>query len=88
MISRAVVVLLLFSAGMTSGCSGGGTGPGYWFQLIFIVVPIGFLGYLIVKRFDALSDALFNIESKLDKISDDKAKEPDGKPAPKGRTKK
>lgn len=83
--SMTKIVLLTLTTATLTGCEGGGTGPGYWFQFILIVIPLFILGYVVVKRLDGISDSIFNIESKLNQISDvlDKVESSSRKPKPK-----
>ncbi len=66
----AVIWLTSTTTLMLTGCAGGGSGPGYWFQFILIVIPIFILGYLMINRFDNLNDSIFSLETKLNKLSE------------------
>lgn len=73
--SRFVNIFLVLTTTIlgVSGCSGGGgggAGPGYWFELILIVIPIFALGYLIMNRFDSINDSLFTIENKMNDLKE------------------
>jgi hypothetical protein len=60
---------ILFTAVMLSGCSGGGSGPGYLFQIIFIVLPMVGLGLLLLKRSESTNDSLYILEGQLKRLS-------------------
>lgn len=60
--------ILLIGLNVT-GCAGGGTGPGYLFQLIFIVVPLVGLGVLLLKRTESANDSLYILEGQIKRLS-------------------
>jgi len=60
---------LLLTSIMLSGCSGGGSGPGYLFQIIFIVLPVAGLGLLLLKRSENTNDSLYILEGQLKRLS-------------------
>ena len=60
---------IILSALMLSGCSGGGSGPGYLFQIIFIVIPVVGLGLLLLKRSESANDSLYILEGQLKRLS-------------------
>ena len=60
---------LIASAALLSGCSGGGSGPGYLFQIIFIVIPLVGLGLLLLKRSESTNDSLYILEGQLKRLS-------------------
>ncbi len=62
---------IILSAVMLSGCSGGGggSGPGYLFQIIFIVLPMVGLGLLLLKRSESTNDSLYILEGQLKRLS-------------------
>ena len=53
----------------TTGCAGGVSGPGYLFQLIFIVVPLVGLGILLLKRTESANDSLYILEGQIKRLS-------------------
>lgn len=63
-----VIAILLIGLNMTS-CSGGGSGPGYLFQLIFIVAPLIGLGLLLLKRSESANDSLYILEGQIKRLS-------------------
>lgn len=68
--TRSLVILgLIISSAMLSGCSGGGSGPGYLFQIIFIVIPVIGLGLLLLKRGESTNDSLYILEGQLKRLS-------------------
>ena len=64
-----VILGLIISTAMLSGCSGGGSGPGYLFQIIFIVIPVIGLGLLLLKRSESTNDSLYILEGQLKRLS-------------------
>ena len=62
-------IAILFTAILLSGCAGGGPGPGYLFQIIFIVVPVVGLGLLLLRRGDSTNDSLYILEGQLKRLS-------------------
>ena len=62
------IAILLIGLNMTS-CSGGGSGPGYLFQLIFIVAPLIGLGLLLLKRSESANDSLYILEGQIKRLS-------------------
>ena len=60
---------ILFIGLNISGCAGGGSGPGYLFQLIFIVVPLVGLGILLLKRTESANDSLYILEGQIKRLS-------------------
>lgn len=64
-----VFIGVILSAVMLSGCSGGGSGPGYLFQIIFIVIPLVGLGLLLLKRSESNNDSLYILEGQLKRLS-------------------
>ena len=60
---------LLLTSIMLSGCAGGGSGPGYLFQIIFIVLPVVGLGLLLLKRSESTNDSLYILEGQLKRLS-------------------
>ena len=60
---------LLFIGLNVSGCAGGGSGPGYLFQLIFIVVPLVGLGFLLLERTESANDSLYILEGQIKRLS-------------------
>ena len=64
-----LVIGLIISTAALSGCSGGGSGPGYLFQIIFIVIPVIGLGLLLLKRSESTNDSLYILEGQLKRLS-------------------
>ncbi len=60
---------IILSSLMLSGCAGGGSGPGYLFQIIFIVLPLVGLGLLLLKRSESTNDSLYILEGQLKRLS-------------------
>ncbi len=51
-----------------SGCSGG-NGAGHWFHILFVIVPVGFILYILNKKIDDISESLFKIEGQISKLT-------------------
>lgn len=62
------IAIILMALNIT-GCAGGGSGPGYLFQLIFIVVPLVGLGILLLKRTESSNDSLYILEGQIKRLS-------------------
>lgn len=68
-----------------SGCSGNPQGAGYWFHIIFILLPLIIIGVLLLRRIESLHDSVFTMEGQLKRLSgkldniDEKIKQPTGK---------
>lgn len=62
--------LLIGVSFLINGCVGGGSSPGYWFQILLIVVPLFIIGYIMINKFDSLNDMIFTLETKINKLSD------------------
>ncbi len=61
------ITTFIYAGLFLSGCSG--NGPGYLFQLIFIVTPIIGLGVLLLKRTESTNDTLYILEGQLKRLS-------------------
>ena len=60
-------ITFIYTGLFLGGCSE--NGPGYLFQLIFIVAPILGLGFLLLKRSDSTNDSLYILEGQLKRLS-------------------
>lgn len=65
-ITATIITALGISA---TGCAGGGDGPGYLFQIIFIVLPMLGLGILILRKSESTNDSLYILEGQLKRLS-------------------
>ena len=90
-----VTIALILGGLLMSGCAGGsGNGPGYLFQLIFIVVPVIGIGFLLLKRSESANDSLYILEGQIKRLSakleslEEKVTELTTAKEPKRRTKK
>lgn len=63
LIFSAIIYLGLF----LSGCSD--SGPGYLFQIIFIVAPLVGLGVMLLKRTESTNDSLYILEGQIKRLS-------------------
>ena len=58
---------IIYSGLFLSGCSE--NGPGYLFQLIFIVAPLVGLGVMLLKRTESTNDSLYIMEGQIKRLS-------------------
>lgn len=63
----AINLLILIS--FMTGCSGNPQGAGYWFHIIFILLPLILIGVFVIKRIETLHDSVFTIEGQLRRLS-------------------
>ncbi|TFG76372.1 MAG: hypothetical protein E4H21_06565 [Thermodesulfobacteriales bacterium] len=67
---KALLAIAIIFIGLNiTGCAGGGSGPGYLFQLIFIVAPLVGLGILLLKRTESANDSLYILEGQIKRLS-------------------
>jgi len=52
-----------------NNCSGQSEGAGYWFHLIFVVIPLIIIGFIIFIKSEKIIDSLFTIEGQLKKLA-------------------
>lgn len=66
---RNVLILpaIIYAGLFLSGCSE--NGPGYLFQLIFIVAPLLGLGVMLLKRTESTNDSLYILEGQIKRLS-------------------
>ena len=64
-----LAIAVIFIGLNITGCAGGGSGPGYLFQLIFIVAPLVALGILLLKRSESANDSLYILEGQIKRLS-------------------
>jgi len=66
---RNVLILsaIIYSGLFLGGCSD--SGPGYLFQLIFIVAPLVGLGVMLLKRTESTNDSLYILEGQIKRLS-------------------
>ncbi len=66
---RNVLILtaIIYTGLFLSGCSE--NGPGYLFQLIFIVAPLVGLGVILLKRLESTNDTLYILEGQIKRLS-------------------
>jgi len=66
---KALLAIAIIFIGLNiTGCAGGGSGPGYLFQLIFIVAPLVGLGILLLKRTESTNDSLYILEGQIKRL--------------------
>ncbi len=53
-----------------NNCSGQSEGAGYWFHLIFVLIPLIVIGFIIFIKSEKIIDSLFAIEGQLKKLTD------------------
>jgi len=61
------VITIIYAGLLLGSCSE--NGPGYLFQLIFIVAPLAGLGFLLLKRTESTNDSLYILEGQLKRLS-------------------
>jgi len=52
-----------------NNCSGQSVGAGYWFHLIFVLIPLIIIGFIIFIKSEKIIDSLFAIEGQLKKLT-------------------
>jgi outer membrane murein-binding lipoprotein Lpp len=62
-----ILTAILYTGLFLSGCSE--NGPGYLFQLIFIVAPLIGLGVMLLKRLESTNDTLYILEGQIKRLS-------------------
>ncbi|NIP32089.1 MAG: hypothetical protein GTO02_22070 [Candidatus Dadabacteria bacterium] len=62
-----ILILTLPTITLTS-CKG--NSPGYLFTIIFIVLPLGWIGYSLLKKVEENTDSLYVIENQLKNLTD------------------
>lgn len=62
--------LLIFTGFALSGCAGGGTGPGYLFYVVFLIIPLYWIGYSLFKKTEDNTDSLYVIEGQLKRLGE------------------
>jgi outer membrane murein-binding lipoprotein Lpp len=58
---------IIYTGLFLGGCSE--YGPGYLFQLIFIVAPLVALGVMLLKRTESTNDSLYILEGQIKRLS-------------------
>ncbi|MFI5322560.1 MAG: hypothetical protein ACHQ6U_03280, partial [Thermodesulfobacteriota bacterium] len=58
---------IIYTGLFLSSCSE--NGPGYLFQLIFIVAPLVGLGVMLLKRTENTNDSLYILEGQIKRLS-------------------
>ena len=83
----SLILIVLF----VGSCSGSGNSPGYFFEIIFIIIPLLIIGHYLYKKIETANESLYVIEGQLKKITSklEELEEKLGKkPEPTKRTKK
>lgn len=62
-----ILSAIIYTGLFLSGCSD--NGPGYLFQLIFIVAPMIGLGVMLLKRTESANDSLYILEGQIKRLS-------------------
>ncbi len=65
-LERVVILPLVLAL---NNCSGQSDGAGYWFHLIFVVIPLVIIGFIIFIKSEKIIDSLFTIEGQLKKLA-------------------
>jgi len=63
----SILTAIIYTGLFLSGCSE--NGPGYLFQLIFIVAPLVGLGVILLKRLESTNDTLYILEGQIKRLS-------------------
>lgn len=66
---RVNIFLIMIAITFLSSCAGGGRGPGYLFQILFIVIPIVLIGHYLHKKIETSNESLYVIEGQLKRLS-------------------
>ncbi len=65
--NKLILLALTFSTIFLSSCAGGS--PGYWFSIVFIILPIIIVGVILYNKIDGANDSLYIIEGQLKRLS-------------------
>lgn len=61
-------VTIIIPSLLLAGCSGD-FGAGYWFHILFVLVPFGYMLYKLNRKAGEISESLFKLEGKVDQLS-------------------
>jgi hypothetical protein len=60
-------ILALISLTSLVSCAGG-EGPGYLFQIVFIIIPVVLIGHYIHKKLESTNESLYVLEGQLKRV--------------------
>lgn len=66
--NKLSLTVLTTTALVISGCSGGSGNPGYFFQILFIILPLILIGHYLHKKLQNTNESLYIIEGQLKRI--------------------
>ena len=60
-------IAIIIMTSVITGCAGG-QGPGYFFHVIFIILPLVLIGHYLYKRLESSSESLYVMEGQIKRI--------------------
>jgi len=68
-LKQIALLIIIATVPLLYSCSGSGSGPGYLFQIILIVVPLFIIGHYLHKKIESANESLYVIEGQLRKLN-------------------
>jgi len=68
-LKQIALLIIVATVPLLYSCSGSGSGPGYLFQIILIVVPLFIIGHYLHKKIESANESLYVIEGQLRKLT-------------------
>lgn len=68
-LNQTALLIIIATVPLLYSCSGSGSGPGYLFQIILIVVPLFIIGHYLHKKIESANESLYVIEGQLRKLT-------------------
>ncbi|MEE9194094.1 MAG: hypothetical protein V3U21_06110 [Thermodesulfobacteriota bacterium] len=68
-LKQIALLIIIATVPLLYSCSGSGSGPGYLFQIILIVVPLFIIGHYLHKKIESANESLYVIEGQLRKLT-------------------
>ncbi len=68
-LKQIALLIIIATVPLLYSCSGSGSGPGYLFQIILIVIPLFIIGHYLHKKIESANESLYVIEGQLRKLT-------------------